>query len=83
VSNALKHGPATSVAVTLDVVDDVLHVSVRNDGDLYVPASAGLPSGTARLDTRLSFVGGRLSLTPGTEKGAHLEAWLPLGAGLV
>jgi hypothetical protein len=58
-------------------------VSVRNDGDLYVPASAGLPSGTARLDTRLSFVGGRLSLTPGTEKGAHLEAWLPLGAGLV
>ena len=65
------------------MVDDVLHVSVRNDGDLYVPASAGLPSGTARLDTRLSLVGGRLSLTPGPEKGAHLEAWLPLGAGLV
>jgi signal transduction histidine kinase len=83
VSNALKHGPATSIAVTLDVVDDVLHVSVRNDGELYVPASAGLPSGTARLDTRLSLVGGRLSLTPGPEKGAHLEAWLPLGAGLV
>lgn len=83
VSNALKHGPATSIAVSLDVVQDVLHVSVRNDGDLYVPATAGLPSGTARLETRLSFVGGRLSLTPGPEKGAHLEAWLPLGAGLV
>ncbi|GEL99531.1 sensor histidine kinase [Cellulomonas terrae] len=83
VSNALKHGPATSIAVSLDVVQDVLHVSVRNDGDLYVPATAGVPSGTTRLETRLSFVGGRLSLTPGPEKGAHLEAWLPLGAGLV
>ncbi|WP_235518555.1 sensor histidine kinase [Cellulomonas sp. Leaf334] len=82
VSNALKHGPASSVAVTLDVVQDVLHVSVRNDGALYVPETAGLPSGTARLQTRLSLVGGRLSLTPGSEKGAHLEAWLPLGAGL-
>jgi signal transduction histidine kinase len=83
VSNALKYGPAASIAVTLDVVQDVLLISVRNDGDLYVPATAGLPSGTARLATRLSFVGGRLSLTPGPEKGAHLEAWLPLGAGLV
>jgi len=82
VSNALKHGPATSIAVSLDVAQDVLHVSVRNDGELYAPAAAGLPSGTARLDTRLSLVGGRLSLTPGPEKGAHLEAWLPLGAGL-
>lgn len=83
VSNALKHGPASSVAVALDVVQDVLYVSVRNDGALYAPATAGLPSGTARLETRLSFVGGRLSLTPGPEKGAHLEAWMPLGAGLV
>jgi signal transduction histidine kinase len=82
VSNALKHGPASSIAVTLDVVDGVLYVSVRNDGDLYVPAAAGPASGTERLATRLSFVGGRLSLTPGRERGAHLEAWLPLGAGL-
>ncbi|GEK23337.1 sensor histidine kinase [Cellulomonas xylanilytica] len=82
VSNALKHGPASSIAVELDLVDGVLHVSVRNDGDLYVPASAGAPSGTARLETRLSLAGGRLSLTPGRERGAHLEAWLPLGAGL-
>jgi signal transduction histidine kinase len=82
VSNALKHGPASSVAVTLDVVQDVLHVRVENDGTLYVPATAGPQSGTARLDTRLSLVGGRLSLTPGRARGARLEAWLPLGAGL-
>ncbi|MEZ0446798.1 sensor histidine kinase [Cellulomonas sp. ICMP 17802] len=81
VTNALKHGPASSVVVTLDVEDDVLHVGVENDGQLYDPSSAGLPSGTARLGTRLSFVGGRLAISPGREKGARLEAWLPLGAG--
>lgn len=80
-TNALKHGPASSLVVELDVTDGVLHVSVENDGELYDPAVAGTPSGTARLGTRLSLVGGRLALLPGQEKGARLQAWLPLGAG--
>ncbi|KQY45992.1 sensor histidine kinase [Cellulomonas sp. Root137] len=80
-TNALKHGPASSLAVELDVTDGVLHVSVENDGELYDPTVAGTPSGTARLGTRLTLVGGRLALSPGSEKGARLQAWLPLGAG--
>ncbi|MET0788723.1 MAG: ATP-binding protein [Cellulomonas sp.] len=80
-TNALKHGPASSIVVVLDVTDSVLHVSVENDGELYDAATAGTPSGTARLATRLSLVNGRLALSPGSEKGARLEAWLPLGAG--
>jgi two-component system sensor histidine kinase UhpB len=81
ITNALKHGPPASVRVVLEVSDRLLHVRVENDGDLYDPASAGDPSGTARLDTRLSLVGGRLELRPGNDKGAHLDAWLPLGTG--
>lgn len=80
-TNALKHGPASSIVVVLDVSDSVLHVSVENDGELYDATTAGTPSGTARLATRLSLVNGRLALSPGREKGARLEAWLPLGAG--
>jgi signal transduction histidine kinase len=80
-TNALTHGPASSLVVELDVTDGVLHVSVENDGELYDPAVAGTPSGTARLGTRLTLVGGRLALSSGAEKGARLEAWLPLGVG--
>ena len=80
-TNALKHGPASSLVVVLDVTDGVLHVSVENDGELYDPTVAGAASGTARLETRLSLVGGRLQLSAGREKGARLDAWLPLGAG--
>lgn len=81
VTNALKHGPASSIVVAVDEADRVLHVRVENDGELYDLATAGNPSGTARLATRLSLVNGRLALVPGREKGAVLEAWLPLGAG--
>jgi signal transduction histidine kinase len=80
-TNALKHGPASSLAVELDVTAGVLHVGIENDGELYDPTVAGSPSGTARLSARLSLVGGRLALSPGAEKGARLDAWLPLGAG--
>ena len=44
-TNALKHGPASSLVVVLDVADGVLHVSVENDGELYDPAAAGAPVG--------------------------------------
>jgi signal transduction histidine kinase len=81
ISNSLKHGPAASVRVVLDVNDGVLHVGIENDGELFDPASAGAASGTARLNTRLSLVGGRLELKPGTGKGARLDAWLPLETG--
>ncbi|WP_155856206.1 sensor histidine kinase [Cellulomonas sp. URHD0024] len=81
ITNSLKHGPAGSVRVVLDTSDGLLHVGVENDGELYDPVSAGVASGTARLDTRLSLVGGRLELTPGSGRGAHLDAWLPLGTG--
>jgi len=81
ITNALKHGPAASVRVVLEVADGLLHVGVENDGELYDPATAGAASGTARLDTRLSLVGGRLELRPGNGKGARLDAWLPLGIG--
>ena len=81
ITNSLKHGPAASVRVLLDVADGLLHVGVENDGQLYDAASAGVPSGIARLDTRLSLIGGRLELRPGSDKGARLDAWLPLHVG--
>ena len=54
VSNALKHGPATSIAVDLDVAQDVLHVSVRERRGAVRPGGRGpavghRPAGHAAL----------------------------------
>lgn len=80
VTNSLKHGPATSIATGVDVRDDVLVVTVENDGELFDERTAGRPSGTARLRQRLAFVGGTVTLAPGAAQGARLVARIPLGA---
>jgi len=80
VTNALKHGPASSVRVDLALDGERLVVAVENDGDLYDPSSAGAESGTARLRQRLALVGGSVDLRPGRVRGARLEARMPLGA---
>ncbi|MGY4643818.1 sensor histidine kinase [Cellulomonas sp. URHB0016] len=79
VTNALKHGPASSVRVDLALDGRRLLVAVENDGELYDPASAGAASGTERLRQRLSLVGGSMELGPGPVRGARLEARMPLG----
>ncbi len=79
VTNALKNGLATSIAVALSYESGELRLLVENDGALFDPDSAGVASGTARLRDRLSLVGGRVELRPGDAAGARLEAWLPLG----
>jgi len=80
VTNALKYGPATTITVDLELVDGWLVVAVENDGPLFDPESAGVASGTGRLRRRLELQGGTVSLSPGGERGARLEARLPLGA---
>ncbi|GIG22563.1 hypothetical protein Cch01nite_32870 [Cellulomonas chitinilytica] len=80
VTNALKHGPASSVRVDLAIDGEDLVVAVENDGETYDPSSAGAASGTARIGHRLALVGGSVALRPGAVRGARLEARMPLGA---
>lgn len=79
VTNSLKHGPASSIGVTLDAVDGVLVITVENDGERYDATLAGTASGTVRLGHRVALIGGTLTLSPGASRGARLEARLPLG----
>lgn len=80
ITNALKHGPAMTVQVFLQVANGALLVRVENDGELFDPELAGAASGTARLRERLELVGGRLRISPGDGVGAVLEARIPLVA---
>lgn len=76
-SNALRHGNATSVGLTLALDGECLVLTFADDGD-GVPASPGL-SGLGRLRDRLAGFGGTLDLTPATGGGAVLRATLPVG----
>jgi len=79
VSNALRHGAAHAVVVTVSVDDDVLAVDVIDDG-VGIPDTVAR-SGLVNLVTRARALGGeadvgRRPAGPGT----RLTWWVPLGA---
>lgn len=82
VSNALRHGHATAVRITVDAIpgatpaDWILDVTVDDDGTGlgdHPPALQGLERHRARIRTR----GGELSLVPGPGGGCRVHFTLP------
>lgn len=75
VSNALRHGEATELALTIAQRDDAYTIEVRHRG--VEPVEAPRLSGLARLRSRLADLGGALELAnaPG---GGVLTARIPL-----
>ncbi|MEV7692421.1 ATP-binding protein [Microbacterium sp. NPDC089189] len=77
VSNALRHGQATAIDVTVDATADAVVLRVADDGIGVAPDAR--PSGLARLAERLGSLDGTLDLRDAvdTPTGAVLEARLP------
>jgi signal transduction histidine kinase len=75
-SNAAKHARASTVSVQAEVADNVLHLTVRDDGD----GGAGFTRGTGLtgLKDRVEALGGRVFLDSPRGAGTSLRAELPL-----
>ena len=75
VSNAVRHGKASAVGVTVNVDND-LRIEVSDNGQ-------GLPegiteSGLANLRRRAQDAGGDMTVEPGVDAGTVLRWWAPL-----
>jgi signal transduction histidine kinase len=80
-ANVSKHAQASYISVELDVADDCLRASVRDDGIGGADTERG--SGLTGLVDRVEALGGRLSLTSTVGQGTTVTVALPLGTGLV
>lgn len=79
VTNALRHGHATSVAADLSVDQHGrLRVVLDDNGSGPASSDAGSWSGLLRLSHQLAQYGGSLELVPSPLGGARLEASVPL-----
>jgi signal transduction histidine kinase len=75
-TNAAKHGQAAAASVDVEVVGEVLCVSVRDDGIGGASFVAG--SGLAGLKDRVEALGGRISLESPPGAGTRIDVRLPL-----
>ena len=75
VTNAAKHASANEVGVTLEDRDDMLRVSVRDDGVGGADQARG--SGLTGLRDRVEALGGRLEITSAPGEGTLLVAEIP------
>ncbi|MGV8977929.1 MAG: sensor histidine kinase [Cellulomonas sp.] len=80
VTNALRHGGAHSLRVSVDLDVDCLAVAVVDDGSGFDSAAAGAGSGTKRLQERLVLIGGRLNVSSVPGEGTRVEARVPIAA---
>lgn len=76
-TNALKHGHATRVALDLEVDDHTLSVTLDDNGT-GLPAGEVRESGLLRHRARLEPRGGGIELLPGAAGGTRLRMWLPI-----
>ena len=80
VTNALRHGGANSLRVSIDLDVDCLAVAVVDDGSGFDAPTAGVRSGTKRLQERLVLIGGRLNVSSVPGEGTRVEARVPISA---
>jgi signal transduction histidine kinase len=75
-TNALKHGHASSVTVRIDAARDLLRMGIRDDG--VGGAQLGRGSGLVGLKDRVEALGGRIALQSEPGVGTSLSIELPL-----
>ncbi|WP_285033812.1 GAF domain-containing sensor histidine kinase [Mycolicibacterium sp. lyk4-40-TYG-92] len=75
VSNAVRHGNASAISVTINVDND-LRIEVTDNGK---GLSGGITeSGLANLRRRATDSGGDMTIAPGSDAGTILRWWAPL-----
>ncbi|MEU6431353.1 ATP-binding protein [Microbispora sp. NPDC046973] len=81
--NAIRHGGAQAIELSLGEVDGLIEVLIRDDGRGFDPGHTedrhGM--GLTVMSERISELGGTLSVTSAPDRGTMIRARIPVGAG--
>jgi len=82
ISNAIKHGKATQVAIALARDDNRLVMTIKNDGLPFAqPATAKNRMGLRIMNYRANTIGATLDITPLDKSGTLVTCVLPINNG--
>lgn len=79
INNMLKHAEAKNMELSITVVEEELHVSIKDDGKGFDPlttTSKGI--GVSNIINRVESFNGRVSINAYPGKGCHIQVVLPL-----
>ena len=74
-SNAIRHGQASRIDITLELMDGALALSIVDDGTGLRDATPGF--GLASIRSRVEEMGGRLALEQASPRGTALRIEIP------
>jgi len=78
-TNVAKHAQgAKHVSVVISTSDEMLHLTVEDDGRGFDPTASSSRLGLAGMRERMSLVGGRLEIESAPNKGTTIFARIPL-----
>jgi signal transduction histidine kinase len=86
-NNIVRYAQASEVVVELWEEDDVLHMTVRDDGRGFdvaaglLRAARGQSLGLVSMQERASLVGGRLEIDSAPRRGTTIRVQIPLDSG--
>ncbi len=82
--NVVKHAHAQSVTVSLELVEQCLHIHVDDDGCGFTPESLNIPHdvehgfGLFSIHERLRYLGGQMQIISAPGQGTHITIIMPL-----
>jgi signal transduction histidine kinase len=75
-SNAVRHGRATLVAISIDLTENKLVVSISDDG-IGIPQQATVQNGLHNMRERAESLGGNMEITSEQNKGTTVTWSIP------
>lgn len=77
VQNALKHGQAKTIRITVRLDEGAIAVSIADDGRGFDPGSVQTGNGLANMQARVTSLHGRFNVASGAD-GTRIEAQIPV-----
>lgn len=83
-TNAMRHAQAKKIQVELQVIENQLHLCIKDDGlgfevqSRRARAVRGASMGLLSMEERAALAGGQLEIISASGQGTAIRAWLPL-----
>ena len=82
VSNAIKHGCATRITVSITATRKKLTLSIADDGKPFKEPRSSRGTGLQIMRYRMRTLGGWLDIRPGREQGTRVRCVVPVDKGV-